>query len=104
MFKMTLMALVAAAIMGGATASTTEMGFYSMTTVVVDFDERTDSVICVDFNGNEWAFEGIEDWCIGDYASLMMCDNGTDLIYDDIVCDAHYDGWLDGNFGYVLTD
>ena len=29
-----------------------------------------------------------------------MCDNGTPIIYDDVICATHYDGWLCGNFGY----
>lgn len=102
MFKMTLVALMTTALLNGATAPVEELGFYPMTTVVIELDEKTDSVVCVDFNGNEWAFEGIEDWCIGDYATLTMCDNGTAEIYDDIICDARYDGWLDGNFGNIL--
>jgi hypothetical protein len=99
---MNLFALMVAAFLGGATAPIEELNFYPMTTVVVELDGRTDSVVCVDFNGNEWSFEGIEDWCVGDYATMMMCDNGTSEIHDDIICDVQYDGWLDGNFGDIL--
>ena len=38
-----------------------------------------------DFNGNIWIFEGIEDWFIGDICAMMMDNNGTDIIYDDII-------------------
>lgn len=104
MFGMTLVALMTTALLNGATAPADQLGFYSMNTVVVDFDEQTDTVICVDFNGNEWSFEGIEDWAIGDYASLTMCDNSTEVVYDDIICDTTYCGWLEGDFGYYLGE
>ena len=104
MLGMNLMALAIAATLNGATAPVDQMGFYPMTTVVVELDARTDTVVCVDFNGNEWGFEGVEDWCIGDYATLTMCDNGTEIIYDDIICDAVYDGWLEGDFGEILKN
>ncbi len=99
---MNLFALMVAAFLGGATAPIEELNFYSMTTVVVELDGRTASVVCVDFNGNEWSFEGIADWCVDDYATMIMCDNGTPEIYDDIICDVRYSGWLDGNFGDIL--
>lgn len=99
---MNLFALMVAAFLGGATAPIEELNFYSMTTVVVELDGRTDSVVCVDFNGNEWSFGGIEDWCVDDYATMTMCDNGTPEIYDDIICDVRYSGWLDGKFGDIL--
>ena len=56
---------------------------YAMTTVVVELDENNDEVICIDFNGNEWVFEGVEDWMVGDIASMVMNDCGTPIIYDD---------------------
>ena len=100
MFNITITALLTAAILGGATAPIETLGFYPKTTVVVELDGRTDTVTCVDFSGNEWSFVGVEDWCIGDYASFIICDNGTPEIYDDIICDMRYNGWVDGNFGY----
>lgn len=96
----TLFALMATAFLNGSTAPLEELNYYPMTTIVVELDENTDSVICADFNGNRWSFEGIEDWCVNDFATMMMCDNGTLEIYDDIICDVYYDGWLEGKFGY----
>ena len=77
-----------------------EHNYYAQTTVVVELDRENDEVICVDFNGEEWVFIGIEDWMVGDYASMVMDDMGTELIFDDEIVSVRYDGWLDGNFGY----
>lgn len=67
---------------------------YAMTTVVVELDYDNDAVVCVDFNGNEWAFYGIEDWLVGDVATLVMWNAETDIIYDDEVLDVYYSGWF----------
>ena len=53
-----------------------------------------DYVVCLDFNGNEWIFEGAEDWCIHDFASLLMWDNETENIEDDIIINAFYSGYV----------
>ena len=66
MLGLTLTALATAAMLNGATCAPTDMGFYTLNTVAVDVDEETDTVVCVDFNGNEWGFEGIEDYNNGD--------------------------------------
>lgn len=73
---------------------------YAMTTVVVELDENNDKVICIDFNGNEWVFEGVEDWTIGDIASMVMNDCGTSIVYDDKIVSVKYGGWLDGSWGW----
>lgn len=72
---------------------------YADTMVVV---ETTDEwVTCVDYNGNEWAFENSAgDWAVGDFASVMMYDNDTDFIYDDEIISAKYSGWCQGVWGY----
>lgn len=68
---------------------------YAMTTVVVELNSEEDSVTCQDFNGNLWVFYGVEDWCVGDVATLIMWNAETDLIYDDEVLDVYYSGWFD---------
>ena len=88
MLGLTLTALATAAMLNGATCAPTDMGFYTL------------NAVAVDFNGNEWGFEGIEDYNNGDYITMLMCDNGTPIIYDDVICATHYDGWLCGDFGY----
>lgn len=74
---------------------------YPLTTVVVETREKTNEVVCLDFNGNEWIFVGIEDWFVGDFATLTMNTKGTEeSVYDDEVIQARYSGWLNGSWGY----
>lgn len=80
-----------------ASGSITVENLYPITTVVTDVTEET--VTVVDFNGNGWQFENIAgDWFEGDVAALIMYDNCTETIYDDIVVDAKYCGWFEGWF------
>lgn len=65
---------------------------YALTTKVAEINNETDTVICIDSNGNKWAFEGVEDWMIGDYCSMIMNDNSTEIIYDDIIVSTRYSG------------
>ena len=72
---------------------------YPLTTVVTEVNEEEQTVTAVDFNGNGWVFEDESgDWFEGDVASLMMFDNMTETIYDDVVVDARYTGWFEGWF------
>lgn len=73
---------------------------YAMTTVVTEVDAKADKVVCIDFNGNEWEFEGAEDWFVGAMATMIMNDCGTPIIYDDEIISVRYDGWLDGSWGW----
>lgn len=70
--------------------------YYALTTIVVELDAENDVVTCKDFNGNLWEFEGCEDWAIGDIASLLMSDRGTEKIYDDTIISARYNGYFEG--------
>ena len=90
---MVLELLVAGAAMGRAKGETIE-DVYAITTVVVELDHRNDTVTCQDFNGNLWAFYGVEDWMVGDVATLMMWNAETDTIYDDEVVGVYYSGWF----------
>ena len=69
---------------------------YALTTKVVMIDYPTDVVWCKDFNGNIWEFYGCEDWAIGDIASLLMNDKGTENIEDDEIMSARYNGTFEG--------
>lgn len=69
---------------------------YPTTMIVNELDYNENMVICIDFNGNEWAFEEIEDWCIGDIASMIMDDMGTESIYDDVIIMVRYSGYVEG--------
>lgn len=67
---------------------------YPMTTVVTELNQEKDEVICIDFNGNEWVFDGVEDWLVGDIASMIIDDCGTTDIHDDKIVSVKYDGWF----------
>lgn len=73
--------------------NTTDYYRYATTTVVVEIDYTTDTVVCEDSAGYEWAFYGVEDWRIGDVCSMVMCDNGTSSILDDTIESVRYSGY-----------
>ena len=70
--------------------------YYPMTTKIVETDRENDVVVCEDFNGNLWEFEGCEDWQVGDVASLLMNSKGTASIFDDEIVTARYNGTFEG--------
>ena len=91
--KKAIMEMVIMIIVSIAIGAYAEQSPTAMIVNELDYDENT--VICIDFNGNEWAFEGIEDWRIGDIASMIMDDMETELIYDDIIIMVRYSGYVE---------
>lgn len=76
------------------TALTASADVYPMTAKVVEVNYDEDLVTVETFTGFLFAFEGCEDWCEGDGASMVMDDNGTpDNITDDMILMVHYCGW-----------
>ena len=72
---------------------------YAMTTVVTDYQDGI--LYCEDFNGMVWTIEcEQEDWMVGDICAMVMDNNGTDVIYDDIIVTYKYDGFV-SNWGYI---
>lgn len=67
--------------------------YYALTAQVVKIDKTQDIVTVEDSVGNLWEFYGVEDWEIGDCASMVMDDMGTDRIYDDEVANVRYATW-----------
>lgn len=67
--------------------------YYALTTKVVAIDQEADIVTCEDCNGNLWEFYGVEDWEVGDCASLLMESHGTAKIEDDTIRDARFSAW-----------
>ena len=67
---------------------------YPNTAIVVDLDAYEDLVFCVDGAGHEWIFEGVEDWMVGDLVSLLMFDNFTEIVTDDVIMVAWYGGFV----------
>lgn len=89
MHKMVVMLLVALLVCGAASAE-----IYPMAFSVVDVNYAEDVVILLDGNGNEWTWEGIEDWMIGDVAAAIVEDNNTGCIHDDELVSLRYCGYI----------
>lgn len=66
---------------------------YPMTCKVVEVNTTDDVVIAIDATGNEWEWNGVDDWQFGDCVSMIMNDNGTNEIYDDIIISIRYSAW-----------
>lgn len=61
---------------------------YPLTTTVTQINN--DTVTVEDSNGNLWSFDGAEDWEVGDGCALIMHDNSTSEIVDDVIISAKY--------------
>lgn len=61
---------------------------YPLTTTVTEINN--DTVTVEDSNGNLWSFNGVEDWQVGDGCALIMDDNSTSEIVDDVIISAKY--------------
>ncbi len=68
--------------------------YYPQTFIVDDLDYENDLIILVDFNGNVFEYEGIEDYEPGDVAAAIMYNNGTTFINDDQIIDLKYCGYI----------
>ena len=63
---------------------------YPINAKVVSLDYTTDKVTVQQSNGTMWSFTGCDDWELNDNCNLIMNDNGTPEIYDDIIVDCKY--------------
>lgn len=63
---------------------------YPLSTTVMEINN--DTVNVEDSNGNLWSFNGAEDWEINDTCALIMDDNSTKDIYDDVIISTWYQG------------
>ena len=77
-----------------------EVGYYPTTTIisnVCEVEVETEKkywLTLKDFNDNKWAYISEDgDWLEGDIINLIMCDNGTEAIEDDIIIYARYSGY-----------
>ena len=68
-------------------AHTTENFIYNREAVVTDIDNIADIVTAEDLSGNIWAFYGAENLKPGDVITLVMDNNKTGKIEDDIITD-----------------
>ena len=65
---------------------------YPLTAIVTEINPEIDVVSITDNNGSVWQFCGVEDWKEGDICSVIMNDNGTETIFDDIIVTTRYGG------------
>lgn len=77
-----------------ADAKPAQAHYYALPVVVCGTDGAADLVACEDNSGNLWEFYGAEGWEIGDNASLLMSDNATQSVYDDIICGVARGTWI----------
>ena len=71
---------------------------YPTTFVVAEIDNENDLVSLVDYNGNEWLWEGAEDLEVFDVVAAIMNDGETSSIYDDEIVEIRYCGRADAEW------
>ena len=95
-----LIALILILILIHATACA---DLYPLTARVYLVDYDADLVFVETFNGDVFAFEGVEDWAEDDCCALIMEDNETAEIADDVIISARYCAWTLTNWS-TLAD
>ena len=78
---------------GKASIEKENENLYALTTKVVLVDTVNNTVTTEDYNGNTWSFYGTEDWEVGDCCSLIMDNNKTSTIHDDLIVNAKYSAY-----------
>lgn len=69
---------------------------YPQTFIVDSINHAQNYIVLVDFNGNEWIWEGVEDFECGDIVAAIMAERGTPTIYDDEIIMIKYAGYIEG--------
>lgn len=72
---------------------------YPLSTTVMQI--INDTVTVEDSNGNLWSFNGAEDWDINDSCALIMDDNSTKDIRDDIIISTRYQGRMESKISDI---
>lgn len=67
---------------------------YLLCGIVESINYEENYITIVDNSGNAWEWEGIENWQENDIAVMMMNNNGTERVTDDIIIDIKYTGWV----------
>lgn len=84
--------LIAVVIIGIVEAN----NFHSVIAMVTEIDEENSLITTTCASGNMFSFYDTNgDWCCGDLCSLIMYNNGTDIVYDDAVVGARYGGFVE---------
>ena len=68
--------------------------FYPKAGIVINVDYDTDTVTAEDCNGELWEFSPTSDWEEGDIVAMIMFDHFTPEIYDDIIVNNRYCGYI----------
>lgn len=64
---------------------------YSAVMKVTAIDLDNDTVFVENWAGHVYSFYGVEDWMEGDYCSLVMGNNYTNEIEDDVIKSIRYE-------------
>ncbi len=83
-----------AILMGVVACASAEI--YPQTFVVDLVNHEQNYMVLVDYNGNEWIWEGVEDFDCGDIVAAIMEERGTPTIYDDEIVIIRYTGYMEG--------
>ena len=68
---------------------------YSETFIVTNVDNTNDIVTITNANGFDFQFSGVNDYCENDLVSCIMFSNYTDTIFDDIIINVKYTGYIE---------
>lgn len=60
---------------------------------IQNVDVKNDIATVQDDSGDLWQFSGVEDFEIGDKVGMIMDDQGTENIYDDVIVSVRYLGY-----------
>lgn len=69
---------------------------YPQTFVVDSVNHEQNYMVLIDYNGNEWIYEDVEDFDCGDIVAAIMEERGTPTIYDDEIVMIRYAGYMEG--------
>lgn len=72
---------------------------YPLSTTVTEINNNT--VTVEDSNGNLWSFNGAEDWEVNDSCALIMNDNNTKDIRDDVIISTRYQGRMESKISDI---
>lgn len=101
--------MVSAPVSAAPTTDGTYKDLYPLTGIVTEVHEvekDMDLVTMTTANGNQfsWYADAEDCWAINDLASCIMNSNGTEIVYDDEIVDAHYAGGLKQFAQYARED
>lgn len=106
---MATMMMVSTSVSAAPTTDGECKDLYPLTGIVTEVhevDKDTDLVTMTCANGNQfsWYADAEDCWSINDLASCIMESNGTEIVYDDEIVDAHYAGGLKQFAQYARED